>query len=143
MLFKSWGAKKESRLVLPEGGLLTGPQEVQEKLGELLVLKEGTYHGVLFAYQSHLGATLETLRKEPEPRHNLADLLRRAVYETDGVPVDLLERRLAERLVQYFSRWDLDLAAPQGNRGMENPWAKGAASPGVVKEYCVSSQKAG
>ncbi len=123
-LFKSWGAKRESRLVLPDGGLLTGPLEVQEKLRELLVLKEGTYHAVLFAYQSHLGTTLEALRNEPEPRHNLADLLRRAIYETDGVPVDLLEKRLNERVNQCFSHWDQDLAAPQGNRGIEQPWGK-------------------
>ena len=132
-LFKSWGAKKESRLVLPDGGLLTGPIEVQEKLRELLVLKEGTYHAVLFAYQSHLGATLEALRNEPEPRHNLADLLRRAIYETDGVPVDLLERRLNERMNQYFSHWDQGLAAPQGNRGIENPWGKGVGE--ILKVY--------
>ena len=123
-LFKSWGAKTESRLVMPAGGLLTQPQAVQEKLRELLVLKEGTYHTVLFAYQSHLGTTLEALREEPEPRHNLADLLRRAIYETDGVSVDLLERRLDERMKQFFSRWDENLAAPQGNRGIENPWLK-------------------
>jgi exonuclease SbcC len=123
-LFKSWGAKTESRLVIPGGGLLTQPQAVQEKLRELLVLKEGTYHTVLFAYQSHLGTTLEALREEPEPRHNLADLLRRAIYETDGVSVDLLERRLDERMKQFFSRWDENLAAPQGNRGIENPWLK-------------------
>ncbi len=133
LLFKSWGAKKESRLVLPDGGLLTGPQEVQEKLRELLVLKEGTYHAVLFAYQSHLGATLAALRKEPEPRHNLADLLRRAIYETDGVPVDLLEQRLDERLNQCFSRWDQALATPQGNRGIENRWAKGVGE--VLQAY--------
>lgn len=123
-LFKSWGERKESRLILPDGGLFSNPQEVQEKLRELLVLKEGTYQAVLFAYQSHLAATLETLQNEPEPCHNLADLLRRAIYETDGVPVDLLERRLNERRNQYFSHWDLHLMVPQGNRGIENPWAK-------------------
>jgi DNA repair protein SbcC/Rad50 len=123
-LFKSWGAKTESRLVMPGGGLFTQPQAVQEKLRELLVLKEGTYHTVLFAYQSHLGTTLEALREEPEPRHNLADLLRRAIYETDRVSVDLLEQRLDERMKQLFSRWDENLAAPQGNRGIENPWLK-------------------
>jgi exonuclease SbcC len=132
-LFKSWGAKKESRLGLPDGGLLTDPQAVQEKLRELLVLKEGTYHAVLFAYQSHLGATLEALRNEPEPRHNLADLLRRAIYETDGISVDLLERRLDERVKQFFSRWDQNLAAPQGNRGIENPWVKDVG--GILRAY--------
>ena len=127
------GWSKESRLVLPEGGLLADPQEVQEKLWELLILKEGTYHTVLFAYQSHLGATLEALRKEPEPWHNLADLLRRAVYETDGVSVDQLERRLDERLNQCFRRWDQGLVAPQDNRGVENPWAKGVGE--ILQTY--------
>jgi hypothetical protein len=132
-LSKSWGAKAESRLVMSDETLLTGSQAVQDKLRELLVLKEGTYHAVLFAYQSHLGSTLETLRKESEPRHNLADVLRRAIYETDGVSVDLLEQRLKERMDQFFSRWDRVLAAPQGNRGVENPWLREVGE--ILKAY--------
>ncbi|MBW1991322.1 MAG: AAA family ATPase [Deltaproteobacteria bacterium] len=132
-LFKAWGAKKESRLVLPDGGILTDPQKVQDKLRELLVLKEGTYHGVLFAYQSRLGTTLEALSKDPEPRHHLADVLRRVIYQTDGVSVDLLGERLQERSRQFFSRWDQNLAAPQGNRGIEHPWKREVGE--ILKAY--------
>lgn len=132
-LFKSWGAKAESQLVMPGGGLLNQPQAVQDKLRELLVLKEGTYHAVLFAYQSRLGPTLEDLRDKPEPRHNLADLLRRTIYETEGVSIDLLEQRLKERHDQFFSRWDQNLAAPQGNRGIEAPWVQGVGE--ILRAY--------
>lgn len=123
-LSKSWGARAESRLILADGGLLADPLAVQEKMRELLVLTEGTYHNVLFAYQSRLGTTLEALREEPEARHQLADLLRRSLYETDGVSVDRLELRLHERLEQYFSHWDRDLGRPEGGRGLEDPWKR-------------------
>lgn len=127
-LSKSWGAQAESRLILADGALLADPQAVQEKMRELLVLTEGTYHNVLFAYQSRLGTTLQALREEPEARHRLADLLRRSIFETDGVSVDLLERRLHERLEEHFSHWDRDLNRPKEAGAWKIPgrekWAK-------------------
>ncbi|MCL6622922.1 MAG: AAA family ATPase [Syntrophobacterales bacterium] len=124
-LVKSWGAQSQSRLYLPDGTFLADPESVQEKMRELLVLTEGTYHHILFAYQSHLGTTLEALRKEPDPRFQLADLLRRSLFETDGVSVDRLKQRLEDRLRDFFSRWDRTLERPEGNRGIEHPWEKG------------------
>ena len=123
-LLKSWGGRREAQLILPTGGLLAEPSAVQEKLRELLVLGEGTYNSVLFAYQSGLGVTLENLKSNPEARHDLATLLRRAIFETDGVSVDLLEQKINERHYDYYSRWNADLNCPEGNRGIEHPWKK-------------------
>jgi exonuclease SbcC len=123
-LSKSWGGRREAQLILPTGGLLAEPLAVQEKLRELLVLGECTYNSVLFAYQSSLGTTLENLKNNQEARHDLATLLRRAIFETDGISVDLLEQKINERHYDYYSRWDADLNCPEGNRGIERPWKK-------------------
>jgi len=130
-LSKSWGGRCEARLVLPTGGLLAEPLALQRKLRELLVLGEGTYNSVIFAYQSGLGATLERLKSNPEARHDLATLLRRATYETDGVSIDILAQRLEEKRHNYYSRWNADLKCPEDNRGIDNPWIRGK---GIILE---------
>jgi exonuclease SbcC len=124
LLLKSWGKKREASLTLPRGGLLTDPKLLQEKLQELLVLKEGTYHHVLFAYQSRMGSTLDSLNEPHGPVQDLASLLRKGFLETDGISIEQLGRKIEKRYTDYFSRWDRDLRRPENNRGIENPFKK-------------------
>ncbi len=123
-LSKSWGKRRESNLTLPEGGLLSDSKAVQEMLSKLLGLKEGTWNHVLFACQAGLGATLDTLRQDLGPVHDLASILRRGFLETDGVSIDLLGKKIEERFQDYFSHWDRGLNGPENNRGIENPYRK-------------------
>lgn len=123
-LSKSWGGKRESTLLLPGGSPLADPKSVQERLQKLLVLKEGTYHSVLFSYQSGLGSTLEAFRSDPGPMHDLTSLLRKGFLETDGVSIEALEQKIEETFKDYFSHWDRDLGRPENNRGIENPYKK-------------------
>jgi DNA repair protein SbcC/Rad50 len=123
-LKKSWGSKKESRLNLPRGDFLADPLKVQEKLLELLALKEGTYQNVLIAYQAGLSQTLESLRKDQEAAHDLASILRKGILETDGVSIEKLGQAIESRYKEYFSRWDPVLKGPEGNRGIDHPYVK-------------------
>ena len=123
-LSKSWGGTKESVLTLPDGKIFTDVKSVQEKIDELLVLKEGTYHNIFFAYQSGLGATLDSLSREPEPTHDLASILREGFFATDGVSIEQLKQKIEEKFKDYFSHWDKDLKCPENNRGIENPYKK-------------------
>jgi hypothetical protein len=59
--------------------LLTDEQAVQNKLQELLVLKEGTFNSVLFADQSGLTHTFDILNDNPEASEDLAFILRKAI----------------------------------------------------------------
>jgi exonuclease SbcC len=125
-LTKVWGRRgSESRLRLPGGGMLTDPEAVQERLLDLLGVKEGTFNSVLFTHQAGLSATLKRLSEDDAPSHDLAAILRTAVFETDGVSVDGLQKAVEEEHDKYFSRWDPDLKRPEGGRGIENPYKRG------------------
>ena len=132
-LTKSWGNLRESKLRLPGGGLLADAQAVQDKLQELLVLKEGTFNSVLFADQSGLTYTFDSLSENSEASEDLASVLRKAVFETDGVSIEQLGRIIEDLYNGYFSRWDMDLKRPEGPRGIDNPWIKGVGK--ILEAY--------
>lgn len=132
-LTKSWGNLKESKLRLPGGGLLAEAQAVQDRLQELLVLKEGTFNSVLFADQSGLTYTFDSFSENPEATEDLASVLRKAVFETDGVSIERLSQKIEDKYNKYFSRWDMDLKRPEGHRGVDNPWMKSVGS--ILETY--------
>lgn len=132
-LTKSWGKQSVSKLKLPKGGILTDPQAIQGKLQELLVLSTGTFRSVLFANQSELSSTVDNLTQDSEPAQDLASVLRKAVFETDGVSVERLGQSIENMLNDYFSRWDRQSRRPEGNRGIEYPWEKGVGN--VLRVY--------
>ena len=128
-LEKSWGASSSSRLSLPGGGELTGPEMVKEKLAELLHFGEGTYHYVLITYQSHLARTLDELRNRPlESTAELASLLHTSILQSDGVSIERLRALAKQREDDYFGRWDRKRAGPEGGRDVDRPWEKGVGS---------------
>ena len=123
-LDKSWGKSPASRLTLPDGGILTDPEAVRTQVAGLLVANEAAYDHVLISYQSAAGTALDAVSPEAEPLQDLNAILRKAVFETDGVSVDRLGKAVQERYEVYFSRWNRELNGPEGNRGVENPWVK-------------------
>ena len=124
-LEKCWGASKASRLCLPAGGELTGPEKVEKELAHLLRFGEGTYNHVLITYQSHLAGTVDELRKNPlESTEALTSLLQRSIFQSDGVSIERLRALARDRVQKYFSRWDRKTNAPEGGRDYDNPWDK-------------------
>ena len=91
-LKRTWGATKSAELTLPGGSLITDEKAVQEHLISLLPAKEGTFKTVLMTYQSGLPKTIEELGVEPI--QTLSTILRRAVFETDGVSVDQFKQNI-------------------------------------------------
>jgi len=132
-LTRSWGNSKGSKLRLPGGGLLTDEQAVQNKLQELLVLKEGTFNSVLFADQSGLTHTFDILNDNPEASEDLASILRKAIFETDGISIEKLSQRIESLYDEYFSRWDVALNHPEGGRGVDYPWVKSVGK--ILRAY--------
>ncbi len=125
-LEKCWGASKASRLCLPGGGELTGPEKVEKELAGLLQYGEGTYDYVLLTYQSHLAGTVDALRNNPlESTEALASLLQRAIFQSDGVSIERLRALVREREDAYFGRWDRKKSAPEDGRDFDKPWEKG------------------
>jgi exonuclease SbcC len=126
LLAKRWGEGHSAELVRPGGSRLRGEEPIRAALAELLPAGEGTVRTVFLAAQSALPATLRELEEDSEAAGSLADLLRRAVLQPDGMSISAFQEKLAERWEELSGRWDLERGRPQGNRGPENPWQKGA-----------------
>lgn len=105
---------------LPEGQIITAADGVQSRLEELLSLKQGTWEHVLFARQTVLPQTLQQIAGESSVRDDLAQQLRKAVFEIDGVPIEQLGVLISERLASSSSRWDCHLRRSENNHGIEN-----------------------
>ena len=115
-LKRAWGATKSAELTLPGGSLITDEDVVQERLISLLPAKEGTFKTVLMTYQSGLPKTIEELEARQEPIQTLSTILRRAVFETDGVSVDQFKQNIESEYNAYYSRWDRERGCPESDR---------------------------
>ncbi|MDK2830336.1 AAA family ATPase [Methanolobus sp. WCC1] len=124
-LKKSWGGSKFSQLVLPDGSLISNEDNVNEKLGTFMAAGPGTYKSVLMTYQSGLAKTLDELKSDSETLNSLGDVIRKAVFETEGVSVEKFNKKTDELYKDYFEHWDRIQNYPENNRGIENPYVKG------------------
>ena len=113
-LKKTWGATKSAELRLPGGSLITNENAVQEHLISLLPAKEGTFKTVLMTYQSGLPKTIEEL--EDESIQTLSTILRRAVFETDGVSVDQFKQNIESEYTAYYDRWNRERGCPESDQ---------------------------
>lgn len=119
---KSWGPDGRSELVLPSGKSVSDPSDVDAQLGQLLTLKPGTWRNILIAHQAALPGTLTAVTPEANETADLAQLLRGAVLNTDGVSIEALQHNIDDRLTCLTSRWDLNLGRPEKDRGIDHPW---------------------
>ena len=113
-LRRTWGATKSAELTLPRGSIITDEDVVQERLISMLPAKEGTFKTVLMTYQSGLPKTVEEL--EDEPIQTLSAILRKAIFETDGVSVDQFKQNIESEYTAYYSRWDRERGRPESDR---------------------------
>jgi len=127
-LTKRWASGNSSaELHLPDGGILSESAAIDETLAGLRGLSQGTWEHVLIATQGEVGASLDHLG-EPGSIDDLNAVMRRAVFETDGVSLEKLGLSIQARWNKIFSHWDRDLTRPEGNRGLERPWLKEVGS---------------
>jgi DNA repair protein SbcC/Rad50 len=112
-LQRTWGGTKSEILTLPNGTQVTDVDNIAAQLEGLLPAKEGTFNSVLMTYQSGLSTTLDDLKSEADSVQTLGTILRRTVYETDGVQVDLFREEIAKRYNDYFARWDRESGRPE------------------------------
>ncbi len=130
-LKKAWGATKSAELTLPGGSIITDEGTIQERLISLLPAKEGTFKTVLMTYQSGLPKTIEEL--EDESIQTLSTILRRAVFETDGVSVDQFKQNIESEYTAYYSRWDRERGCPEGNQRYIKRYIRGVGK--ILQAY--------
>lgn len=119
---RKWGSKPSAEFVLPNGAVISDEDHIKNHMNSILPATEGTFKSILMTYQSGLSRTVEELDKEAI--RQLGDILRVAVYETDGVSVDRFKENIDRLYNEYFSHWDKRNDYPEKERGIENPWQK-------------------
>lgn len=127
-LQRQWGASFSSSLTLPDGSVITDDDAIQEVIRECLQVPEGTCKTVMMTYQTGLSRTVRDIQEDKEILESLGDILRKAVMEMDGVSVDAFRAKIEHSYVSFFGRWDIGANYPEGNRGIEEPWLKGAGT---------------
>ncbi len=125
---KLWGGECRSELTLPSGQVVRNTDDVERQVADLLRLKRGTWHNILVASQSAISSTLRDFKPDSEEASDLAQILRRSAFDTDGVSIEKLERAISDQLSQVSSRWDLEADQPENRRGIENPWKQGVGT---------------
>ena len=136
LLERSWTAPKNvaSRLQLPSGGELSDEEEIQRIVADSLGVTPGTYEHVLCVSQARLTETINRLAEEANgAAGGFGDVLRKSLYESDGIAIDLLVSQLERQISDHFGRWDRFANAPEKGRGLDAPWEKGAGI--IVKAY--------
>lgn len=119
---RTWGGSASSEFILPDGSVISDEDSIKNYMNSILPAREGTFKSVLMTYQSGLSKTVEELDKEAI--RQLGDILRVAVYETDGVSVDKFKENIDRLYKEYFDHWDRKEDYPEKGRGIENPWQK-------------------
>lgn len=119
---RAWGGRAVAEFILPDGSVISDENSIKEYMNSILPAREGTFKSILMTYQSGLSKTVEELDKKAV--RQLGDILRVAVYETDGVSVDRFKESIDRLYNEYFAHWDRRNDYPEKERGVENPWQR-------------------
>lgn len=114
-LHKRWGNLPGSSLVKPDGTMISIETDIEQELKTIFELGPKTYQNIVFAPQSRLKAMLDQLR-DRETIQSVSALLRMAVMNLDGVPIDSLRMEIDQELDALLKRWDYPNCRPQDNK---------------------------
>ena len=138
ILQRRWGASVSSSLTLSDGSVISDDDAIQDVIQECLKVPEATCKTIMMTYQSGLSRTVRDIQEDRDTSESIGDLLRKTVMEMDGVSVDAFRAKIEDLFKHYFGRWNIDANYPEGNRGIENPWAKGA---GIITSLFYEKEK--
>ena len=110
---RTWGATKLTELKLPGGSLVTDEKKVTEHLKEILPANKGTFSSTLMASQSGLAHIIDELKTQSDSIQSLGAILRRSVFETDGISVEQFRDQIEEQFGRFFSRWNREDQCPE------------------------------
>lgn len=139
-LYRRWRSKNpEAEFILPDGSSISDDESIRQKLQELLPAPEGTCKAILMSYQTGLSKTLDDIKlSDGSSLRDLDDILRGAVLESDGISVARFQEMLQQQYNDYFNKWDIRADEPEGGKGIENPWKRGA---GTIVECFYEKEK--
>ena len=125
-LKKSWGFNKSSSLSILGQAAINDPNNVQEKLFELLNLNQATVREIIFTTQAKIASTIEGIAKDAEITNSLDQILREAILNTGGINPESLKQNLKTKFDSIINNWVLENDQPRisdNNKGSyQNRW---------------------
>ena len=144
-LKKEWEKGEGScRLTQPDKTIIKNPDTIREILSDILLHRAGVYNEIVFASQKRNQLAVETImksiQKSTDPlastKEDLTNVLSKAALETGGVSLEMIEKKIVNKLDERRGRWDFTADAPEGGAkraSYKNGWANGAGT--IVKAY--------
>ncbi len=132
-LSKEWGSNPFSQLILPSSDVLKKEETILEILKGVLMFGEGTYSSIFFSKQKHIKEAVEKIIGNKQATNEVSSLLRRAIMELDGVPLDQLGNKIDSEIDCLLKRWDIEKNYPENNKGISNPYKVGIGE--VLSSY--------
>lgn len=123
-LEKVWGPDPASKLKLPGGTTLSAPDQIEEKLKNLLPSSAPSFRSILLTTHSALQRTVVDLIENPSVSQSLGDALRLSLHQSDGLSIDIFKSSLNKETEETFLNWDFTNQSPKKGRGIENPWER-------------------
>ena len=139
-LKKEWdGGEGSCRLTLPDGTSIKDPERIGQVLKGQLEYREGVYGEIVFASRKRRQLAVRSIMEKlgrkssdlSEAREDLTSVLARASLETGGVSIDLIGKKIREKLDLLGGRWDAEADAPEGGRkraSYKDRWTKGTGA---------------
>lgn len=121
-LEKVWGAGKSAKLSGSDGSIINDETAVQTKLNELLELQRGSWETILFADQSKMAQTMETLQSNTIEINRIPTFQKSGTGIPGDIPSDDLLQLIQAQIQNYTSQWDLQSNGPKDGRGITNQW---------------------
>lgn len=112
---KEWGTDPSCKLSTPDG-VIKDQSTIDEVLRDVLTYGEGVYSDLLFSSQRNTDVSLQTIldaKNKTEAKQELASVVSQAFAESDGISLDTIETKIAEKINELEAYWDFERNIPK------------------------------
>lgn len=128
ILSKEWGEDSVCRLKTPDGTAVKDEEMIDGILREIFTYGGGVYTDLLLSPQYDTNLSLRTIldsSKKNELKDRLSDAISLAFAESGGIPVEKIEKKIAERIAELEGEhWDRASGRPVRNKA-GGEWKRG------------------
>ncbi len=112
ILNKQWGSTNQSSLNKVNEAPITNPDDIQNKLNEILSQNRHVWESVMFASQAQLSTTHLKINGTHQVTTSLDSILQNAIINNAGIAPDELELEIEKQLKPIINNWDIENNLP-------------------------------
>lgn len=145
---KEWSRDEESSCRMKESGgpVIKAKKNVEERMREELEFGQAVYRNIIFSSQNEKERILRGILQSSEDggvkeaKGELASRVTQTVMELDGVSIEELGEKIAEKIMEYESNWDSERNQPKSkSRAGGGRWEKNVGK--ILQSYYAMKDK--